>query len=671
MSDNKNTPNTQNDSPTNNKEESQTGFSRRKFIQSAAVGTGAMAMAGASMAQPTNLSDKYNIDITSIGIAPDFTTSHELAPIASSFENKNGMTGAEVFAKACKEEELAALFCCPGNYDVIHALAAEGIPAYGGRNEGQMAHAADGFSRATGEVAACSGTEGPGFTSMIMAIGTANAAHTPLLVLASNMQIAGEDRDQMIQNVYQQPTTEGMKKYGKRIITPNRVHEYAGYAFRNLKSGVPGPVHLDFPSEVSRAQFTDPSQLTDYHSRERYRTESRSSASSAEIKAVVKMISKAERPIIVAGQGVFQRKAWEPLLKIADRNDIALVQSGPVMGHVPDDHRMSAGTATGATLSADLVIFVGQYCMPSPGEYAFNPNIKTVRIHPTQEDIGRNWPIDLGVVSDEKIFLEELANKIPRKKRSKWVDELAAARAKSVKKVERGYQLALKYSEKTGLIHPAVMAMEFENVFAKGDIDPKQTTYTMGGYTIGRCLSRNAFSYRPGQTLAVPYQYGCIGGDVGMAFGSGVAVQRGIGPQAPYKGAPVVCATSDAAVAFGMFEMDTANQYKVPMIVIIYNNNAWGTFGQAHRKPQGTHLHLFQENLRYDKIAEGLGVRGEYVKTPADLRAALERSYKLASSEGSSTVINCQGMKEFSSASAFPHPSLAWAIEPGRGAVAH
>ncbi|GAB3097893.1 thiamine pyrophosphate-binding protein [Aestuariicella hydrocarbonica] len=653
-----------------NKKSPNDSLSRRKFMASAAFGTGALAVGGMAKAD-TSLADKCGVDIPSVMISPDFKTSLATPAVTSSFSNKDGMTGAEVFARACKEEELAALFCCPGNYDVVHALAAEGIPSYGGRNEGQMCHAADGFHRATGEVAACSGTEGPGFTSMIMGIGTANAARTPLLVLASNMTIAGEDREQMIQNVYQQPTTEGMKKYGKRIITPNRVHEYAGYAFRQLKSGVPGPVHLDFPSEVSRAKFTDPTQLTDYYNRDHYRTESRASVSSDEIKTVIKMIGQAERPLIIAGQGVFQRKGWEALMSVVERNDIAVAQSGPVNGHFPDDHRLSAATATGATLSADLVIFIGQYCMPSPNEYAVSPGVKMIRVHPEQEDIGRNWPVDYGIVSDEALFLEALANKIPRKKRSKWVNELEGARKKFSEGVDRGYQLAQKYSQKTGHLHPAAVAMELENFFFRGDIDPKQTCHTMGGFTIGRALARNAVSLRPAQSFCVPYQYGAIGADIGMAFGIGVAVQRGIGPQAAYKGAPILCATSDAAAAYGLFEMDTANQYKVPMIVVIYNNNAWGTWGQAYRKPQATHIHLFQENLRYDKMAEGLGVHGEYVKSPKELQAALARAYKLASTEGASSVINCQGLKEFSSASKFPHPSLAWPVEPGRGAVAH
>ena len=91
------------------------------------------------------------------------------------------MTGAQVFARLCKEEGLAALFSCPGNYTIVNAIAQEGIPTYSGRHEGAMAHAADGFCRVTGEVAAASGTEGPGFTDMICAIAAANAARSPVL----------------------------------------------------------------------------------------------------------------------------------------------------------------------------------------------------------------------------------------------------------------------------------------------------------------------------------------------------------------------------------------------------------------------------------------------------------------------------------------------------------
>src|SRR5258706_3516719 len=431
-----NEQNPKHDSSKNVNAEPEARPSRRNFM--APVAAGAVAAAaflkpGQVMAAPP---------VPTISIPKEVAGRMEEEAKVGSFEGK-GMSGAEVFAKLCKEEDLAALFCCPGNYTVINAIAAAGVPAYGGRSEGSMCAAADGFSRVTGEVTACSGTEGPGFTHMIMNIASANAARTPLLVLASNMQIAGDDREAFIQTGYQQPITTGMKKYGKRLIAPNRVHEYGAYAFRNLKSGVPGPVHLDFPGEVARARFTDPAGLTDFYGKSKYRSESRPQPSRKEVERAMDMINKAERPIIVAGQGVFQRKAWEALTTAAEKNEIAVVGSGPMRGHWPDDHRLSASLSPEALMSADLVVFVGQYCMPSPNEYRFNPDVKAIRVHPVAEDLGRNWPLELGIVGDEKAFLEILANDLPRKKRDAWVNELAAAKAKFEKTNLDHYELGL------------------------------------------------------------------------------------------------------------------------------------------------------------------------------------------------------------------------------------
>jgi thiamine pyrophosphate-dependent acetolactate synthase large subunit-like protein len=638
--------------------------SRRGFLAGpAAAGAVVSALTSARLLAATSGT------IASIGIPKEIPASLGEAPKPGSFEGK-GMTGAEVFARLCKDEELAAMFCCPGNYTVINAIAAAGIPTYGGRTEGAMCAAADGFSRVTGEVTACSGTEGPGFTHMIMNIASAAAARTPLLVLASNMQIAGDDREAFIQTGYQQPITTGMKKYGKRLIAANRVHEYGAYAFRNLKSGVPGPVHLDFPGEVARARFTDPSTLTDYYDKTKYRCESRACASAKEVQAAADMITKAERPIIVAGQGVFQRKAWDALMQIAESQDIAVVTSGPTRGHFPDDHRLSASPSPDALMSADLVLFVGQYCMPSPGEYRFSPEIKAIRVHPVQEDLGRNWPLDLGIVSDEQVFLEELVNRLPKKKRDGWVNELAAARQSYERQNLAHYELGLKHTQATGHLHPAVMAKEIHDFLYKGDIDPKQTVTGSGGWTTGLFAGRWLRAFRPGQGVVCAYQYGAIGPDLAMLIGAGAAVQRGVGPQAAYKGAPVLVVTSDAGVAYSLFELDTAAKYKIPVIAVIYNNNSWGMWPSAVGSARSMHMYLFQENLRYDKMAEGLGARGEYVRNGEQLRDALKRSYQAAVKENVASLINVQALKEFTSGRDYP-PGIALNPEPGVGAFAH
>lgn len=640
--------------------------SRRNFLRASALGVGATAAAASSGTFSADLGEP---NIPSIRVPDDFEKSLAETEKPGSFEGR-GQTGAEVFANLCKQEQLAALFCCPGNYTIINALAAAGIPTYGGRSEGSMCAMADGFSRATGEVTATSGTEGPGFTNMIMNIAAANAARTPLLVLASNMQIAGDDRETRIQTVYQQPQTEGMKKYGKRLIDPKRIHEYGGHAFRHLKTGVPGPVHLDFPAEVSRARFKSPAELKDYFGKDQYRSESRAYPNPADMKSVVQQLRKSERPLIVAGQGVFQRQAWEPLKRFAEKHECAVATSGPTRGCFPDEHRLCVMTAPDALLSADLVIFVGQYCMPSPGEYLFNPEIKAIRVHPEQGDIGRNWPIDLGVVSDEALFLEALADAAPRKRRRAWTDEIRAAKQAYEDQIEEVYQLGLKYSLDTHSLHPAVLGREMQ-AFLNTQVDDRNACVIgAGGWTSGLFAGRYMRANRPGNMIVPPYQYAAIGPDMAMMTGACAAVQRGVGPQKGYEGAPTFCLSSDAGAAYSLFELDTASKYKLPTINLIYNNNAWGVWPHASRSKRSMHMYLFQENLRYDKLAEGLGANGAYVQTVEELRLALHTAYKLARDEKVSSLINCQGIKEFTSGRAYP-PGIAMNPEPGCGAVAH
>ena len=572
------------------------------------------------------------------------------------------MRGAQVFAKVAKDEGLAALFCCPGNYEVINSLCEEGIPCYGGRTEGSMCAAADGFIRVTGEIAACSGTEGPGFTNMIMNIAAANAARTPLLVLASNKRMAEDDTEMGIQTVYQQPTTEGMRKYGKRLIDARRVHEYSAYAFRQLRSGVPRPVHLDFPQEISAARFKDSSELRYFHDKSKYRTDAVAYPDPKRIRELGELIRKAARPLIVASTGVFYDRAWDALKAVAEKGDIGVAESGPSRGHFSDGHPLSASAAPGALMSADLVIFIGQYSMPNTGEYSFSPDAQFARIDPDAADIGRNWPIDLGIVSAERAALEALLEAFPKTRREAWVAELAAERKKFDDQNAAYFKTGMGYQD---AVHPAVIASQLGDFFYRGDIAREQTTVVSGGYGIARYTRRFLRAYRPGQICNGAYQYGAIGPDCGYAFGAGAAVQLGVGPQAPYKGAPVIGITGDAGFAYSGMEVETMMKYRIPVVMIVYNNNAWGIMSQG--KP--VHMYLFQENLRYDKIGEALGARGEYVTKPDEFLPALRRSYQAAAKERVSTVINCQAKREFWQGS--HPPGFLGKVEPGCMAYGH
>jgi len=607
--------------------------------------------------------------IPSIRIPKAVDESLNAPPRRAEFSGE-GMTGAQVFANLCKDEDLPALFCAAGNYHIVNEIAQVGIPCYGGRTEGGMCAAADGFCRVTGEVAACSGTEGPGITHMMMNIGSAHFANSALLLLASNSFLSAEDTQSWIQFIHQQPLTEGLKKYGKRITVANRIYEYGSYAFRSLKSGVPDVVHLDFPWEVAMERFPDASKLQRVYGKDRYRSESRAYPGSGEINRAIDMINKAERPVLIAGHGVFVRKACDALMQAVEKHEMAVVGSGPVRGHFPDDHRLSGSMSNEALMNADLVVFVGQYSMPPAEEWTFSPGVKTIRVHPEQGDLGRNWPLDLGIVSDEKVFLEALLNGLPSRKRDSWAQEIAAARKKWEDTQLDLYAQFLKYSRDANALHPFVLCKEVHDFLYRGEIDPKQTVTGWGGHMIGYGAMRWLRANRPGQEVTVVYQFGAMGPDLAMMMGPAVAVQRGIGPHAAYKGAPVVVVTGDAGMAYSLLELDTFVKYKLPVICIVYNNDCWGTFTMGTSTPRAAHLYLFQEDLRYDRIAENLGTRGEYVRTPEELRAALQRSYDAAAKQGYSTLINCRGLGDFNLTELYP-PGLDFSPEPGVGAIKH
>jgi thiamine pyrophosphate-dependent acetolactate synthase large subunit-like protein len=96
-----------------------------------------------------------------------------------------------------------------------------------------------------------------------------------------------------------------------------------------------------------------------------------------------------------------------------------------------------------------------------------------------------------------------------------------------------------------------------------------------------------------------------------------------------------------------MIEIETMAKYRLPAIVIVSNNNARDTWRRARHEPRALPIHLFQENVRYDIVARGLGGYGEYVTKPGGFRPALERAYDVAVRERRPALINCQGRKEF------------------------
>ncbi len=118
--------------------------------------------------------------------------------------------------------------------------------------------------------------------------------------------------------------------------------------------------------------------------------------------------------------------------------------------------------------------------------------------------LGRNWPLDLGIVSSEKSLSRSIGRPRAARKRDAWVNELAGARQKFEKMLDGQHELGVKYSKDTNHLHPAALCKEVHDFFYKGDIDPKQTVIGGGGWTIGVNIGRWQRAYRPGPRHRLP-----------------------------------------------------------------------------------------------------------------------------------------------------------------------
>ena len=264
---------------------------------------------------------------------------------------------------------------------------------------------------------------------------------------------------------------------------------------------MPGPVHLDFPAEIANARFSDASEIEYYYDKRKYRTDTKPHPDPRAIAEAARMLRSAARPIIVSSNGVFYGKAWNALRRLAEHAQIPVVESGAVKGQFPADHELSVDAAPGALASADVVMLVGQYCMPSLGEFAFGPDARYIRIDPVAEDIGRNLPIDLGIVSDEKAALEALAEAMPRQRHEAWVAEVAAARQKFDAENDQYYQTGLGY---TDAVQPAVVGKELADFLYDGSI-PRDRTTILQGVTGSPGTHAGICAYRPGQIINGAY----------------------------------------------------------------------------------------------------------------------------------------------------------------------
>jgi len=520
------------------------------------------------------------------------------------------VSGNDLVAKALQDEGVDTVFYLTGGPMVdVASRCIERFRSVDVRHEQAASMAAHAYSRVIGKPGVCFAASGPGVTNLITGVGNAFLDAVPVVALggASAVSQAGMGAFQEMDQVGMfKPIT----KYAERVIDVRRIPEIINKAFRMATGGQPGPVYVDLPGDVlyNRVEESEVMFPNRPHSIPRV------AADPDSIKQAIAMLKQAQRPIILTGTGVFWSGAMAELKEFVELTQIPFYTTPQGRGVIPEDHALSfLGARNQAWKEADAVLIIGtrlNFIVGFGLPPRWDAGVKIAQVDISDEEIGRNRPVDLGIVGDAKTVLRQLIDEageaFHQRGESAWVDKLRGYDRKSQEKSE-----ALLNSDATP-IHPLRLCKEVR------DFMDRDAIVVVDGHEILNFARQSIPFYAPGHSVNAGPN-GCMG----------VAVPFGLGAKVAKPDKQVIVLSGDGSFGMNGMEIDTMVRHNIPALIVVSNNGGWAGKGTMDA---GRDLGF----SRYDKMAEVFGAYGELVERPKDIRPAMERAVK----SGKPAVVN-------------------------------
>ncbi len=533
-------------------------------------------------------------------------------------------TGAQLLVRMLKAEGVRHIFTLSGLHvaPIYAACVEEGVALVDTRHEQAAAHAADATARLTRGIGVCCVTAGPGVTDALTGIANAYAANSPVLLLGGAAPTFNAGKGSL-QEMEQVDLFTRITKWSDRIPAPDRVPTYMAKAFRTMLTGRPGPVFLEVPFDV----LSNGAEDAECPLPSSYRTRARQPGDPAYVGRAAQLLDKAQRPAVIAGSSIWWDDAQAQLAAFAERLGAPVYLNGAGRGCLPAEHpHFFTHTRKDALAEADVVLIAGT---PLDFRLGYGAGIgeaaKIIQVDSDAAEIGRNRAADVGIIGDSRSVLEQLTASLDRGNRPEEPASPAAGGAEAAEHKsawlsrlrEREIAKAARQAEyeKSGQvpIHHFRLARELDTVArAAGD-----AMFVADGGNWVAIAAKVIGLRRPGRWLD-PGPLGCLG--VGAPFA--------IAAKLLHPDRPVFVIQGDGSFGFNGMDFETALRFKLPMVVVVGNDAAWGQI----RLPQ---VQLFGSEkspattlapTRYDKVVEAFGGHGEHVTDPAQIRPALERA---------------------------------------------
>jgi acetolactate synthase-1/2/3 large subunit len=526
-------------------------------------------------------------------------------------------TGGQILVDALKIHGVEIAFGVPGEsyLDVLDALHDSSIRFVINRQEGGAAFMAEAYGKMTGKPGICFVTRGPGATNASIGVHTAYQDSTPMILFIGQVGNDFVDREAFQEIDYRRMYGQ-MAKWVAQIDRADRIPEYMARAFQVATSGRPGPVVLALPEDmlVSKAEVADTRRYQPVQA----------SPSAGQVATLRAMLQEAKKPIVLLGGGTWNKQACADLRTFAEANSLPVGCTFRFQDLLDNAHPNYAGDVgiginpklAARVRDADLVIAIG----PRLGEMTTGgyslltapvPRQRLVHIHADAEELGSVYQADLMINSGAPQATSMLAAMEPVDAGA-WRHTVAEAKAEleawqAQPPVFRDGDAPLDLWQ---VVQQLMQALPHDTIITNG----------AGNYAT---WAHRFYRYGPMRTQLAP-----TSGAMGYAVPAGVAAKI-VDPQRT-----VVTFAGDGEFMMTGQELATAVQYGAGVVVIVFNNNMFGTI-RMHQEREypgrvsGTHL----KNPDFAALAKAYGGHGEVVETTAGFGPALERAVAFANEQ--------------------------------------
>ncbi|MFA4982531.1 MAG: biosynthetic-type acetolactate synthase large subunit [Candidatus Omnitrophota bacterium] len=520
------------------------------------------------------------------------------------------LTGAQILIESLKKEGVEYIFGYPGGqvlpiFDKLYDASVKLILT---RHEQGAAHAADGYARATGKVGVCLATSGPGATNLVTGIATAYMDSIPMVAITGQVKsfLIGNDA---FQEADITGITRPITKHNYLVEDIKDLARIIKEAFHIASTGRPGPVLIDFPSDIQmqETEFVYPEKVDIRGYKPTY------SGHPGQIKRAAKAISDSKRPVLYVGGGAIISEASDEVRELATKNEIPVTMTLLGLGAFPLTDKLALGMlgmhgtayANHAIMESDLIIAVGaRFDDRVTGKVdAFAPHAKVIHIDIDPASVSKTVDVDIPIVGDAKAVLKQLIKSVKKPDTKEWLAKVEGWKKK--------YPLKYKDDDK---LRPQYI---LEEIWRQ----------TRGEAIICTEVGQNQMWSAQFYKFTKPRTMLSSGGLGTMGYGFPAA----IGAQMGKPKALVFDIAGDGSIQMNIQELATAVINKLPVKVIILNNCCLGMVRQWQElfyKKRYSYTCLGGESPDFVKLAESYGAVGIRVTKKSEVKGAIEKAIK-------------------------------------------